>query len=307
MGWRSVLAALFVFLVIGLLAFYWLIPGETFEFNVNSNGNSNFSLNVYDVNGMQFYPNMRYPDSQISYRISDKCTLQKKDDMKRAFDIIEDLTVLDFYPLDSNSNEEITVECDERIRYDEDFFVAGEGGPTNITVTKNFNVILHGSVLLLRDSKCENPNIAIHELLHALGFDHSSNPNNIMYGITKCSQTIGEDIPETIDYLYSTPSYPDLSFENISATMRGRYLDLNMSVRNNGLKDTEEFDVIIYINGNNKREINFEPLRIGYGKAIVLTNFWVPDLNVKEIELYINSSFEELEKNNNRIKLEIKK
>ena len=54
-------------------------------------------------------------------------------------------------------------------------FIAGEGGPTNITVSGKYNVITHGSILLIRESRCSIPTIAIHELLHVLGFKHSNN------------------------------------------------------------------------------------------------------------------------------------
>ena len=125
----------------------------------------------------------------------------------------------------------------------ENYFVAGEGGPTNISSTNDFNVITHGQVLLLRDSDCPTPNVATHELLHALGFAHSTNPNNVMYPVTNCDQTIGQDIPELINTLYSTPSYSDLSFANASAIIHGRYLDTNISISNNGLNDSEQGNI----------------------------------------------------------------
>ena len=301
MGLKTFLSLIFILFAILLLIFYWFVPFETIEFGVTS-GNYNFSLNTSETN-MQFYQNMRYPNSKISYRIYD-CPLQKKDDMKRAFEMISNKTILDFYSI--NSNEEISVTCDSTNKIEEGLFIAGEGGPTNITKGEIFNVILHGKILLIRESKCERPNIALHELLHALGFNHSDNSNNIMYPVSKCKQTIGEDILKLINELYSVQSYPDISFENVSAVMHGRYLDTNISVRNNGLKDSEKTKIEIYADGKPVKEIELDILRIGYGRMIILSNIWIKKTNVEKLEFFINSSFSELEKNNNKIILEIK-
>jgi hypothetical protein len=246
---------------------------------------------------------MRYPNSRISYQIYD-CPLQKKNDMETAFNIIANETIVDFYSVDSD--EQISVNCYSGIKMEEGLFIAGEGGPTNITPAGNFNVILHGSILLIRDSKCDTPNIAIHELLHTFGFNHSENLNNIMYPISKCGQTIGKDIPELINELYSTQSYADLVFENVSAIMKGRYLNVNMSIRNNGLKNSESVKVIIYADEKVVKEIDLDSLEIGYGRKINLENVLVPQINIEELEFFIDSDFNELEKNNNRIILKIK-
>jgi len=306
MFWKilfSFLSFLFILLVIFLLFFYWFIPFGTVEFALKPELRNNYNFSLEGFENMQFYTNMRYPDSKISYKIED-CTLQKKDDMKRAFEIMESQTILNFNLV--NNNERIFVTCENKIKIEEDFFIAGEGGPTNITKTENFNVISHGSILLLRDSKCQNPNIALHELLHALGFDHSSNPNNIMYNLSKCNQVISGDIINTINELYSIQSYPDLSFENVSAALHGRYLDINISVRNNGLSDSEKTNLIIYADEKSIKEIELDPMEIGYGVTMTLGNIWIPKINVQELKILINSTFEELDKNNNIIRLEIK-
>jgi len=186
-------------------------------------------------------------------------------------------------------------------------FIAGEGGPSNITQTDNFNVIKNGMILLIRPSECENPNVALHELIHALGFTHSENPNNIMYNISNCKQTLGEDIPQMINLLYGYPSQPDLSFENSSASMKGKYLDVTISVRNNGLIDSPPAKIIVYADESIVQETTLDSLEVGSGKIITLTNIWVKQISVSKIKFVINASFEELDKSDNTLVLEIKK
>lgn len=296
MGWKSVLGYFIAVFLVALLFFYWVFPLETIDFGTVSSRNSNFSLNSYGNNSMQFYGNMRYPSSDISYNIQG-CALQKADEMERAFDIIENQTIINFYPV--INNEEILVTCDSKAKFEGELFVAGEGGPINIIRAGNFNVIQKGVITLIRESKCENPNVGIHELLHALGFDHSENPNNIMYPVSKCSQTIGQDTLDLINWLYSFQSLPDLAFENISAAMRGRYLDLNFTMRNIGLKDSPGGTVEIYADGEIIKEIEFESLEIGHGRRILINNIFILQKKINELRFFIKTDFEELEKENN--------
>ncbi|MBI4116340.1 matrixin family metalloprotease [Candidatus Pacearchaeota archaeon] len=302
MGWKILLGFAFFLFAVSSIFVYWFVPSEGIEFAANPEfkGNYNFSVG----NGeMQFYKNMRYPSSEISYKISD-CPLQKKKDMEDAFEILQSMTILRFYPVPEG--EEISVHCEEKIKVEENFFVAGEGGPVNITRTENFNVISHGAILLLRDSDCERPNIAIHELLHALGFDHSENPKNIMHNISRCNQIIGDDIPDSINKVYSVKRNPDLSFENASASLKGRYLDVNLTIRNNGLEDSNAGKLEIYADGEKVKESDIKPLKIGYGYSITFGNIYVPKISVSELRIIINSSFEELDRKNNEIMLSVK-
>ncbi len=300
MGWKSVFSLIFMLLVVGLLIVYWFIPFGEREFFTGS-GNSNFSENK--SSGMQFYENMRFPSPEISYRI-ENCPLQKEDDMERGFDIIKNLTVLDFYPV--NSDEEIFVTCTSKNRVEEGLFIAGEGGPVDITQTENFNVIFYGEILLIKDSECSKPNVATHELLHVLGFNHSENSKNIMYPISKCSQTIGDDIPQLLNELYSVESYPDLALDNISAVMHGKYLNANFTVRNDGLKDSEKATIKVYADDKQVKEFDLEIIKIGYGRVFTLSNLIIPQLNVEKLEFSVETDFNELSKVNNKVFLEIK-
>ncbi len=299
---RNILKLFIILLIIGLLTFYWFIPSN---FSQTSRPNdSNFTIGGVNTS-MQFYDNMRYSSSNITYKI-ESCPLQKKDAVKRAFQILENRTILRF--IEVQNAEDITVTCDGKAQNtpDKNFFIAGEGGPTNITITSGFDVIQHGSVLLLRESQCENPNVAIHEIFHALGFDHSPNPGNIMYEVSSCDQQISNDMIELLNKLYSYPSNPDLSFEEVSTNLKGRFLDTNISLRNNGLRDASDIILELYVNNNLKKTFSIDSLKIGAGKKIIVQNIFISDISFDEMELSIVYGGNELDTTNNELKIKIK-
>jgi len=302
MGWGNALSLVFIILALALLIVYWFVPLSTTEF-VSVGSSDNVGIGNLSAEALQFYPNMRFPKQAISYKIHD-CPLQKRDDMVRAFVSIEEKTTLNFYPV--QENEEISVNCENTQRIEGGLFIAGEGGPTNITKSGGFNVIFGGKILLLRESQCPNPNVGIHELLHVLGFDHVGEEDNIMHPVSKCGQQISQLTIEVIDELYAIPSYPDLNFENVSAVMHGKYLDANFSVRNQGLGNAPVTKVNIYADSKIVKEISVDFLDIGHGRIISLTNVWVSKLDVDAISFEIVSGFNELDKENNRVELAIK-
>jgi len=157
----------------------------------------------------------------------------------------------------------------------------------------------------MKNSNCERPNVAIHELLHVLGFDHSENSNNIMYPISKCKQTIGQDMLDKINELYVYPSLPDLEFEGASAQMKGRVLDLNISIKNQGLADSSDFEIIVYGDGKEIKKIESEGINVGYTQKITITNQLITKLKIEKLELSIKGNFEEINKDNNKIVLKI--
>lgn len=301
--WQTILSVIFILSVVSMLWIYWFAGFEEVSL-YKKPVSSNFSFNVHDSKNMQFYENLRYPETKISYRIDDKCTLQKKSDMEGAINILDEKTILKFYPV--FADEEIFISCGNKPIMQGDLFIAGEGGPVNITKSGNFNVIFYGEILLIKQSECPAPNIALHELLHVLGFGHSNNPENIMYNITKCEQTLGDDIPDLINELYSVKNYPDLVLEDVYPAIHGRYLDLNMTVKNNGLKKSEETIINVYAGDILLETIDLQSLNIGEGMKLIMKNINLKKTNFNQLRMILESDFEELDKENNEIVFEIK-
>ncbi|VVB82384.1 Matrixin [uncultured archaeon] len=302
MGFKTIIA-LFSILFLTSLIFFYFIPFNQINFSAQPT-NSNFSIE--GNSSMQYYSNLRFSGPNISYQISN-CPLQKQNEMISALNIIENSTILKFYSV--NHDEEISITCEEKNIPGENlgYFIAGEGGPTNIIRSGNFALIKNGQIMLIRNSNCPKPNIAIHELLHVLGFPHSTNSENVMYNITHCDQTIGDDTIQLINNLYSIPSYSDLSLGNVSAIMEGRLLNLNVTIENGGLVEAGNSTLQIYADGNLIKELNLDSINAGYGRIVHMENVWVSQINVKEIQLVVVSRFNELDKENNKINLEINK
>lgn len=302
--WVFLLTSFFVMGFIIMLILYFLTPILTEEFEFSSSKNANFNEASYYESNMQFYQDMRYPSREISYKIYD-CPLQKKYNILWAMDILENETVLEFNEV--SSGEEISVQCSDIAKEtDPGIFVAGEGGVTEVVKTNNYNVILKGAVLLLRESECERPNVSLHELLHSLGFGHSDNKANIMYNYTKCRQTIGDDIPRRINALYEDDELPDLSIDEANAKVKSGLLDLNVSVRNHGLKDVGESELEVIVDDKVVETLDVSEMKIGHGSIITLTNARVGFGSIEELILRIEYFGEELDKSNNELVLVMK-
>lgn len=283
--------------IFSFLAYWFVVTGP--EISFNQVDNTNFKMD--NVSLMQFYPNMRFPNKEISYFVSEECTLKKKTDMEKAFEIMENKTILDFY--EKEDGAEIKIFCQNKQETRGNLYIAGEGGPTDIVNTEFFKIILGGEILLIRDSNCNTPNIAMHELLHVLGFNHSKNEYNIMYPVSNCKQQIGEDIIQEINNLYLYESLPDLEISNMNITTKGRYLFLNCSIGNIGLALAKNNSMAIYLDSKVIKKINLTDIDIGERLNIQLENVLLSKINYEEIKIIIESSTSELSIENNKVVL----
>ena len=308
----KILNAIVLLLLLGALSLgayvMWLnLPGESKVYKPFSANLTKSVPELEEVNAsseiVQFYPNMRYRDRRISYNLGSACTTTKWDTINRAFAIISERTILEFYQ--SEGEPDINVLCSDVSPKSEEkgHFIAGEGGPSEIVNTTNFAVIFSGKISLYRDEKCEEPKIAIHEILHSLGFDHYNNTNSILYPITGCEQEIDEEIVRIIDKLYSFNALPDLIIEDVKANQAGRYLNFNITISNMGFADSENAMLNVYAGEKKIENFTLGDLEIGTKRILSVQNAKVPSGSDTILFSVMSDDSNELDFGNNRVEM----
>jgi hypothetical protein len=270
----EVLVMLMLFSALGFGSYaLWLnypredIPYAPYSANFSGANSAGFT------DGLQFYPNMRFPEKRISYRLESACEAEKWRDIERAFEILQNKTILSFYS--TFEEPEIKVLCSEAREEEAEqkgYFIAGEGGPNNITNATAFAVISQGEISLYKEEKCDEPKIAIHEILHALGFGHINKTNSIMYPVSDCAQEIDRDVIEEINRLYAIESAPDVLIEEATAKRAGRYLDFNITLSNNGIVDSNNVTLYVYSDGEKADSFPVGKIDIGMKKKLSAQN-----------------------------------
>lgn len=297
MKFLGVIAFLFLMLALALASYFlWLnLPvGET------NSGEYLQNLDYGTPGQSQFYQNMRYRGSEISYFIEGLCSDKKRQDSVGAFDYLEENTVLRFTQVENAEDSEILILCSEIEPKAEEagHFVAGEGGPSAVVNATQFNVIFTGRVSLFREDLCDKPQVALHEILHSLGFDHNNNSQSIMFPVTNCKQTLDEEIISEINSLYGTPEFSDLVVEKVSASKTGAYLDFEVVVSNYGLKDSLDSKLELIVSGKTVKEFSLDIVEIGTKKILSVQNVKI-SRSAESVRFLVNSEEDELSKENN--------
>jgi hypothetical protein len=291
---------IFLFVLLGIAIYlvyqmYLEVIAEPEEFKVDMEKERSFYSNS------QFYPNMRFNHRRIGYVIQEGCKKEKIERVEEAMEKLSNPTPISFYP----GKGEIIIECEEKEEeIEEEYFIAGEGGPVRIINTSQFYIIEEGKILLFyEESKCNNYNVELHELLHVFGFKHSENKNSIMYNTTSCYQGLTKDIIDDLNKLYSIKELPDFEFTNVKAEKIGGRLNFEVEVRNQGL-----------IMGNAKlelwldekfKEFDLKDIDYGEGKIFEAKNVKLPSRNIESITFKLEGG-EELNSNNNIANLRLK-
>ncbi|HLC54730.1 MAG TPA: matrixin family metalloprotease [Candidatus Nanoarchaeia archaeon] len=251
----------------------------------------------------QFYPNMRFATHAITYGFEEACSDKKRASVREAVFILESESALDFIEQPVR-DAQVDVLCSEIWPEPKQtgHFIAGEGGPTEIINTTLYSVIREGKISLYRDENCDRPLIALHEILHVLGFDHNSNPHSILYPILDCAQELDRYIVESINALYEEESLPDLVIMNANATKERRYVSFSIEIVNRGLVESGNAKLDVLEGDRVLRTFDLGNLDIGVRKTLSVQNLKA-SRSGSEIRFRVVSSSRELDENNNYLAL----
>jgi len=301
---------LILFLYI-LYDFYQEIPREPINIEVNVPKSYENSTK----NGIQFQPNMKFNHKNITYYIDPNCDENKKKRMKDAFRILSSESGVIRFDEVFSDYADIEVSCSNNYESDgeKDFFIAGEGGAKEIIKSGNYHVITKGVILLFdypyRLAKCEYPNVELHELSHVLGFDHSNKKDSLMNPLlNSCSQRLDYEIIKEIRRLYSEEDLPDITFEDIKLVKSGRYLNMNLTIKNKGVIDVDSFNLSILDDENRVlEEKEIKNLKFGGGIILNIEFLRLKNPNTKKIMFFLDkeNKIKELQKNNNFLEVRL--
>ncbi len=252
-----------------------------------------------------FAENMRFDHNEISYFIENSCSNLRVSKMEEAFRIFnEKIEIVSFYKINDSDKAEILISCyEEDIQVGDNLFAAGEGGPTKIVKIGRFNIIEKGRIYLYKEQECDYPIVELHELLHVFGFDHSKDPKSIMYSVYRCDQKITLNIINTLKELYSIEPLPDAKITELSVVKKGRYLDFNITISNEGLADIENISLMILSEGKEISQFYLQEIYKGYARTLIITNSKMFSSNINTIDFYIDyeNLIPEIDESNNHI------
>jgi hypothetical protein len=288
MFWKITSFVLLALSAIFVYSTYLNIPTEPIIFTLENEYKQATTV-AYGQTPM-FDNNLRFGKNDLTYIIDDTCQYNRRESMRKAFEIFEEEVKILTFKEDYTKTPDILVGCsDEYIKVSEHVFTAGEGGPSKILNNTKYRVITEGKISLFRDSRCEYPVVEIHELGHVLGFDHSPDPNNIMHDISNCKQRITTDMIQTIRELYTIEPLPDYTIPNVNVTQKGRYLDFNITISNEGLTNSEKGVVLgIYAEDEFIEQYRLGTIDIDFSRVLNVQNIRLPYQLVKEITFIVD-------------------
>jgi subtilase family serine protease len=128
-----------------------------------------------------------------------------------------------------------------------------------------------------------------------------------MYNLSRCDQEITEDMVDLINELYLIKPLPDARISELTAIKKGRYIDFNITVLNEGLTEIENISLTLVSNKKVMDTIPLGGIGIGFGRILRVTNLKLSSTSIDTIDFVVDyeSVVEELDENNNLVKMSV--
>jgi len=305
MIWKLIGVILSLFVVLFLIEFvYQIIPSSPVEMKIEEIKSESFFMIDYD-NAPMYWENLRFNHNNISYFIDGSCSKVRREAMIEAFRMFESKTKnIYFYEVDADAD--IDIECSNKfVEVGDNLFAAGEGGPVRVINTSHFKIIKKGRIFIYDDPRCDFPIVELHELGHVFGFDHSNDSMSIMFPYSRCEQKITAGMIELVNALYSIEALADVRIGNLTAIKKGRYLDFNLTILNDGIIDVFDVNLSVVVDERVVKVFDVGEIDVGSGRIFSVENFKLPSRNSVVADLYVDkeNAVRELNEKNNVVRI----
>ncbi|MBI4894765.1 MAG: hypothetical protein HY833_03450 [Candidatus Aenigmarchaeota archaeon] len=218
--------------------------------------------------------------------------------------------VISFQEVGSKEESEIIISWFPSLSDTPTSRVVGEGGPTKAIETDGkYTLIAGGEIFLLpTDNKCVGVNRPVHEMGHVLGLGHAPpGYGDIMYpNELDCRQNITKITVDAIGSIYKGDALSDLTLSNVSVVKKGGFMDVSVTIRNVGIKDSVHSSIGFFADGEIIESLTAPKFSIipsispGSGISSRVTNAKIPS-DVKEIRIQADwkGEVKEMDEDNN--------
>lgn len=203
--------------------------------------------------------------------IEDSCPSYMREDIRRGMRYWEIETYyLKFTEVNDKKNANIVVKCkidpiNETIEGGYIYTTLGEGGPVEAYTINDFVIIEKSEMLVTFTTKqCSEPIRVMHEIGHALGFDHSKNESSFMYQYEECNQVFTDELRQAVNKIYGEYAFPDLTITQANARWENNFLNISFWIENIGTRASQRSKVLVHIDNEVIWKDDIEPLLAGW-------------------------------------------
>lgn len=176
-----------------------LSTDEVESYTATTPWEKNIDIKISSYINDNYYSTPRWSDKIITFNISDGCRLSKAKVIREEFAILKNKTNISIDFQETNSNADIYFICKDSINYDIDkgYIVSGL-----TTLTEVGTRITSARIELLNGFSNSDGKTILHEVIHALGLQHSENDESVMYPIGYDKQRLDNDTISQLNNLY---------------------------------------------------------------------------------------------------------